>query len=246
MQYARIVKKATMDLVNGRGSKKENVSKILYYGLAQNALFGSLQSALFAGLFDSPDLDEEEKEEMLDSKTLRVINNVVDGLLRGTGVAGGVVATAKNALMVLARESEKGWKGDKAYVLIELANVSPPVGIKARKTYSVLKNYDYNQKVIKEMGYSVNNPALNMAAEGTSVLFNLPADRLLTDVQTLKTASDQDLQTWQNIALALGWNTWNLGIKNEELEEAREKTKKSGISKGRTSGRSIGRKSGRK
>ena len=245
MQYARIVKKATMDLANGRGSKKENVSKILYYGLAQNAIFGTLQSALFAGLFDSPDLDEEEKEEMLDSKTLRVINNVVDGLLRGTGVAGGVLATAKNALMVLARENEKGWKGDKAYVLIELANVSPPVGIKARKTYSVLKSYDYNQKVIKEMGYSINNPALNMAAEGASVLFNLPTDRLLTDVQTLKTASDQDLQTWQNIALALGWNTWNLGIKNKEIEEAKEKTKKKGISEGRSSGRNIGRKTGR-
>ena len=247
MQYARIVKKATLDLANGRGDAKSNIAKIMYYGFAQNALFGALQSALFAGLFDSPDLTDEEEEELIDSKTLRVVNNVVDGLLRGTGVGGGVVATAKNALLRLAQENEKGWKGDKAYVLIELANVSPPVGIKARKTYSVLKNYDYNKKVIKEMGPSIQNPALNMGAEATSVLFNLPTDRVLSDLQTLKTASDQELATWQNVALALGWNTWNLGIKNKELEDARKdsKAKKPARRTGRTTGRSTGRKTER-
>ena len=45
-QYSRIMKKAGLDLVNGRGDWKNNVSKILYYGAIQNVIFTTLQSAL--------------------------------------------------------------------------------------------------------------------------------------------------------------------------------------------------------
>ena len=38
-QYARIIKKAASDLKNGRGDAKTNISKIIYYGVAQNLLF---------------------------------------------------------------------------------------------------------------------------------------------------------------------------------------------------------------
>ena len=48
MQYARIMDKAGRDIINGRGDIKTNVSKIIYYGVAQSILFGALQSALFA------------------------------------------------------------------------------------------------------------------------------------------------------------------------------------------------------
>ena len=36
MQYARIIKKSTADLLAGRGDWRTNLSKILYYGLVQN------------------------------------------------------------------------------------------------------------------------------------------------------------------------------------------------------------------
>jgi superfamily I DNA/RNA helicase len=32
-QYARLIKKATSDLKNGRGDAKTNISKIIYYGV---------------------------------------------------------------------------------------------------------------------------------------------------------------------------------------------------------------------
>ena len=65
MQYSRLMKKATLDLINGRGDWKTNISKILYYGALQNIIFSGLQSALFAALFD----DDEEKEDVFFKKT---------------------------------------------------------------------------------------------------------------------------------------------------------------------------------
>ena len=60
-QYARIIKKAASDLKNRRGDDKTNVSKILYYGIAQNLIFNALQQALFGLAFG--DEEEEDKEE---------------------------------------------------------------------------------------------------------------------------------------------------------------------------------------
>ena len=56
MQYTREIKKAALDLKNGRGDAKTNISKIIYYGFVQNLIFNALQSALFMLMFD----DEEE------------------------------------------------------------------------------------------------------------------------------------------------------------------------------------------
>ena len=51
MQYARIIKRSSQDLIAGRGDWKTNVSKIVYYGAMQNLIFNALQTALFALAF---------------------------------------------------------------------------------------------------------------------------------------------------------------------------------------------------
>ena len=48
MQYTRLMKKAALDLKDGRGDAKTNISKIVYYTFAQNLIFNALQQALFA------------------------------------------------------------------------------------------------------------------------------------------------------------------------------------------------------
>jgi len=55
MQYTRLIKKAASDLKNGRGDAKTNISKIFYYGFAQNLLFNAMQQALFAIGFGDDD-----------------------------------------------------------------------------------------------------------------------------------------------------------------------------------------------
>jgi len=69
-QYARIIKKAASDLKNGRGDGKTNISKIIYYGAAQNILFNALQQALFATALS----DEEPKDEEKEKKYLGIAN----------------------------------------------------------------------------------------------------------------------------------------------------------------------------
>jgi len=66
MQYARIIKRSSQDLINGRGDWKKNVGTIAFYGVAQNLIFNAMQNALFADAFG----EEEEEEE--NNKTGRI------------------------------------------------------------------------------------------------------------------------------------------------------------------------------
>ena len=78
MQYARLQKSAILDLANGRGDYKTNISKVIYYGFVQNLMFNALQNAMFTNIWeDNPDEDKEER------KRARVANGMVDSILRG-------------------------------------------------------------------------------------------------------------------------------------------------------------------
>ena len=91
-----------MDLVNGRGDAKANVSRIVYYGAIQNMIFYGLQQALFAALFG-----DDEEDEVTDKKKERMINGMMDTLLRGSGIGGAVVSTVKNVMMKFATRKRK-------------------------------------------------------------------------------------------------------------------------------------------
>lgn len=62
-QYTRIMKKAALDIANGRGDIKTNLSKIAYYGFLQNMIFSVLQTALVTAYGVFADDDEEERHE---------------------------------------------------------------------------------------------------------------------------------------------------------------------------------------
>ena len=104
-----LTKKAISDLVNGRGSMKANISRILYYGFVQNIIFGTLQTGLGFLIFG-----HDEEEEKTDTKQAYMLNGVLDTLLRGTGVWGAAVATLKNVIMQSYEELGKGY-GKKDY-----------------------------------------------------------------------------------------------------------------------------------
>jgi hypothetical protein len=65
MQMTRLTKKALSDLVNGRGSAKANISRILYYGLIQNIIFGTLQTGLSFLLFGADSEEEDKKRKQI-------------------------------------------------------------------------------------------------------------------------------------------------------------------------------------
>ena len=230
MQYTRLMKKAFLDLVNNRGDHKTNVSKIVYYGAVQNLIFNSLQSALFAMMFDDEEEEIDKKTgkpiDPYHKKKIRVMNRMSDTLLRGIGVYGAAVSTLKNMVIKFVEEEEKGYRADHAYTMIEGINLSPPIGSKARKIYNATQTYKFNRDEIKAKGFALDNPAYNAVGNVVSATTNIPLDRVSNKINNMKAALDKNNEAWQRIATALGWNTWDVGIEKEKFEKDRQKIKK--------------------
>ena len=227
MQYTRLTIKAAKDLIAGRGDMKTNISKIATYMIIQNIVFSAMQQAMFSVLFED---DEDENEEKNEKKKLRLINNVIDTFVRGTGMYGAVLSTAKNTILKFAEQEAKQKEGrgraDHAYTMIEAFNISPAIGIKAREMYGSIQSYRYNKDKFEEAGFTIENPALDVVGSASAFALNVPLDRAVSKMRNLKAASDAETETWQSIALVLGWNKWNLGIEDEEPKQKKKKSKK--------------------
>ena len=218
LQYARETRKATSDLVNGRGDWKTNISKILYYGVAQNVIFTALQQGLFSLILS--DADDEEYEET-DKKLMYSLNSVADGILRGMGYAGAVVAALKNLSMEYYDQRQKREKGQRVYdgtlkLVQKGLSISPPISKKISdivegqkfETWKQYKNDPFYQ------GFAYANYF--------SGLTNLPADRVFKKIENLKAASQDSTEAWQSVALALGWSPYNVGVDIEYNTSSKE------------------------
>lgn len=223
MQYTRMIVRSFKDIAAGRGDIKENLSKIAYYGFIQNITFSFLQNAMFMFMFDDEEEPDERRRDIRDQKVLRIVNNILDTFLRGTGMYGALVATSKNAIIEFIEQERRPLEGkgraDHMYTFLELANVSPPIGIKARKIGRSIDSYRYNKGVHERMGTDIDNPAYDILANMISFGTNIPLDRALTKARNLKAASDSELDAWNRILLFAGWGTWDLGV-----DKQREKT----------------------
>ena len=216
-QYARIIKKAVLDLKNRRGSDKENISKILYYTVAQNLLFNSLQNAMFAVAFG--DVDDEDKLK----KEIRVANGMADSLLRGMGIQGAILSVVKNAAIRVYKQEYKE-------IPMELLRVTPPISSKFRKVKRATDIMSWDGDEIFEQGLTLDNPAIEITSKTVEALTNLPLDRAIKKITNLKDATDSDLEFYQRLALTGGWNKWELGIqdkkeKKNKLIKLRKRTK---------------------
>ena len=218
MQYTRLMKKALSDLYYGRGDFKTNVSKIVYYGVVQNIIFGALQSALAMIMWGD---DEEEIEK----KTNRVLNGALDSVLRGTGIYGAVISTVKNTIIQYNKQKKKDWNREDGRILLEIVNLSPPIGSKLRKIYNAIKTEQYNKGVSEELGLRIENPNILKWASIIEATTNIPTERLVKKANNLEEAITGDHAMWQRIMLSLGWNKWDLGVEDEELEAAKDRAK---------------------
>jgi hypothetical protein len=229
MQYARLTSKAVQDLVKGRGDKREHISKIAYYAFAQSIIFASLQQAL--NLFSLGDEDDtEEEKETEKRKVENVVNNVLDSFIRGLGLRGAYFTSIKNATATFYEQEQKQATGkgrtDHVYTFIDMLNVSPPIGIKARKAYSSYQTYRYNKDAITELGLNIENPMYDVVGGATSVAFNIPLDRAIDKARNISSALDDETELWKRIMFLAGWNRWNLGVESKELERVKKEAKK--------------------
>ncbi len=253
LQYNRIIKKAVSDIANNRGDKKTHISRIAYYGAAQALIFYALQQALFiedepeeeqvpgsvkreynAGVkngsinrveypnvgFYYADVKNKQKKESL-------VNSMADGWLRGSGVKGALVSTFKNVIRSFMKESEKGYKADYFNTFVEVLNVSPQIGSKARKIKRASDTYKYNKEVMSEIGaFDIDNPVYPMTTSLIEGATNAPVHRIYTKLDNLKEAFNEDNTAMQRVFVALGWNQWQLGIDTyKDVREAKDKIK---------------------
>ena len=218
MQYARIMNKATRDLVNGRGDYKTHISKIAYYGTVQSIIFGALQSALYASL-------GEDEEEEFDKKKERILNQMVDSWLTGIGYGGKAIGTVKNTIMEYLKQRDRGFKGDHAYTLLQLLGFSPPIGSKVRKVYSSIKTEQFNRGVFSKRGFTLDNPIWSGVGNVIEGVTNIPMGRIANLMLQLDNAMDSNHKWWERVALILGQNTWDLGIQDPDIEAAKLEVK---------------------
>ena len=228
MQYSRIIKKATLDLLNGRGDWRSNVSKILYYGMVQNLIFTAMQQALFALAFVEDDDDLAKRHDDKADLAFSLLSN----LLRGLGYGGALVDTLIGISREINTQSKKK-SPDYEEAVWKIFDFSPSVDTKVRKLRSAANTWKYNRAEIARRGFSLENPAYLAVGQIVSAGVNVPLDRALRMAMAIKQISDKETETWQKFALALGYTSWSVGLPywgtlttvgNEKLEDDRIKT----------------------
>jgi len=212
MQYGRIMNKAIRDLVNRRGDAKTHISKVIYYGAVQAVIFNALQTAIFAAL-------DDEDEELFDKKKERIANQMLDSWLVSMGYAGKAISTIKATTVQYLKQREKGYMGDQAYTLLAALSFSPPIGSKLRKIYSSIQTERFNRDIMLKRGLTLDNPIWNAIGNVIEGVTNIPLGRLSNKMLNLDNVMDSNHEFWQRVALLLGWNTWDLGIRDPDIEE---------------------------
>ena len=150
---------------------------------------------------------------------------MVDTLLRGSGLPGAVVATAKNIILEFYEQQDKA-QPDHAYTVLEALNISPPVGIKARNMYNTLQTWEYNEDVANQMEMTdFDNPLWSASTQGVQVVTNLPTNKIYNKIKNVREAVNPDHEAWKRIAMFLGWSSWSLGIEPEGVAEAEAEIK---------------------
>ena len=226
-QYVRIPKKSFLDVLNRRitppytnqfQSDASNISRIAYYLAAQNLIFYGLQSAMFMVMFS----DEEEDIKLFDKKRERIWNGMLDTVLRGSGIFGGVLSTIKNMGIAFYKQRQMTYNPDESSVVGEMLNLSPVIGIKVRKIVLGEKELNYNKKLIPYMSaLDINNPVWGAATNYVEGLTNLPVNRIYNKTLNVSAALDSRNTAMQRVLLLSGYSTWSLGIKNTEQMKAK-------------------------
>jgi len=216
MQYARLTKKAALDLANGRGDWKTNASKIVYYGVAQNLIFTTLQSALFSMLLD----DDDEVTEDDEKKLVYAANSIIDGTLRGMGYGGAVIAALKNLGMELYDQNQKREKGERVYngalTLVQKGlSISPPLSKKIGDIIEAQRYQDWRQ-------YKYSPFYQNYAkANYVSGILNVPVDRVFKKLENMNAMSAEYNDAWQNVLLGLGWSPYSVDVDLVDIRKKR-------------------------
>jgi len=214
-QYARIMKRSAQDLYNGRGKPATHISRLVYYGVIQNAVFNYLQQAMFAAMFGDDDESDEEMTEVQeasnDKKLLSVANSMTDGILRGIGVAGVIFSVLKNlGIKIYQRSDKKRNKNYKMTIYEELIKMSPPLSSKLTKLGKAGSTIEWGQKEIEFDKMSLKHPYVTATASAIAGVTSLPVDRAVGMAIDAADVASADTEAWMKPLIIMGWPKWQL------------------------------------
>ena len=230
-QYARITKRKYQDLTSGRsaaeGNVKKDLSTILYYSVAQAALFNALQSGLLALMMSG----DEDDEENIDEKQLLAIERILTGFAKSTGNPGAVTSTLYAMLKEAHMQQSGERRVDSAKLALTATSISPALNSKLRDLMGAYRAYNKIEEGqdFKEMIF--DGERWKMAGEATSFAAGLPLDRIVRKVNHLKAIADDEVLAWQKVWMALGWSEWELNVDKKEKKFKKTKFKKSNFEK---------------
>ena len=221
-QYARIVKRKLQDVVSGRsaaeggGNKvRQDLQSVLYYSVGQAMLFNALQTALFAVAFED---DEDEKEKLMDEKTILSVERALTSYAKSLGNPGAVAGAIYSVIAEANEQQEKYGKIDNPYkIALEATAISPPLNTKLKDIVAIGNIYKYNEKEIKNDPFklSPDNKALEIVGNAAS-FGGIPLDRVIRKAQNLSAMANEESEAWQKLFLALGWSKWELGLNQKK------------------------------
>ncbi len=163
------------------------------------------------------ELEIEQSKKM--NAELNTLNSMVDTSLKGLGLYGQVISTVKNAGFRAYIESNKDNPNYKGTVPAALLGISPGLSVKYSQLSRGIGTFQYNWDEIRERGLGdIDNPAYMGTADIIAGVTNIPLNRLLTKLQNMQNALNEDLATTTRIASAAGWSEYALGIPREEWE----------------------------
>jgi len=233
-QFNRLGKKAFLDLKNRRISKPNetqlqsdisNLARLTYYIGIQNMLFYSLQTALFMAMFDDDDELTDKEKKSRDKKYEYAVNGAIDSVLRGTGVYGAIAATVKNMAIKWMEQREKKYNKDESAVLMAALDVSPPLGIKARRIVSAEKTLNYNEDAIKHMELmDIDNPIWPAVTSYFEVV-NVPLNKTYNKIQNVRQSLNDEHEDLERAMMFFGWSQYNLGLENKKMEGVKQDIK---------------------
>ena len=236
MQYNRLVQKAYLDLVNGRGSKGKNLYNIAYYGLAQNLLFTVAQGAMLTAVYGTLFGDDEEEDKLDYDKKVGIANGVLSSWLRGMGIWGNGLNALKQTFMNIHKESKKKRPEYDVAAIKGLTSIMPAVGSKMSKIYATTKAIDYNKNFLFDVneGNVFKNYAKMpgvVALGQTAALVNIPLDRAQRKLANMIDAvnyAQTDLT--KTAGLLFGHSLWTLQSEEEkEADYQEQKDRRKGI-----------------
>lgn len=215
-QYDRIIKKELSNLKNKRGSAAVSMSRIAYYGMAQHALFVSLQSALLGTLIGFSDDDEER---LVKSDEFKLVNGMLDSFLRGAGIRGHIMSVIKNVGVEFVERSGRP-NPDFEMLAFEAANIAPSIGSKLNKIKSVGYYLQKSKDNLGTLEMLSDTNFLKAMAVGTSVASNVPLDRLMQKYENILNSVDLEgeFKTYEQILMFLGWPDYQIGVDTKETK----------------------------